>query len=111
MQTVLCPLTSPLIKSGSFQFGEKDVVGYHVKGLAEVQVDDFRGSSLVHWCSYTIIKGHYVGQAGFVLGEATLVLPYHLLVFHVHYGSYSMIFPGTGVRLTGLVLHVGKQPY
>jgi len=32
----------------SFQFGEKDVVGYHVKGLTEIQVDDIGGSSLVH---------------------------------------------------------------
>jgi len=30
----------------------------------------------------TIIKGHYVGQAGFALDEAMLVLPYHLPVFH-----------------------------
>lgn len=30
-----------------------------VKGLAEVQIDDISGSSLVHWRSYAIIEGHY----------------------------------------------------
>ena len=58
-------------------------MGYHVKGLTEVQIDDISGSFLVHRCSYTIIKGHWVGQAGFALGEAMLVLPYQLPAFHV----------------------------
>jgi len=57
-------------------------VGYCVKGLTEVQIDDFSGSSLVHCCS-DIIEGHQVSQAGFALGEAMLVLSYHLPVFHV----------------------------
>jgi len=33
MQSVLYLLNSPPIKYVSFQFGEKDVVGYCVKGL------------------------------------------------------------------------------
>jgi len=45
-----------------FQFGEKDVVGDHVKGLTEVQTDDISGPSLVHWYSYTIREGHHVGH-------------------------------------------------
>ena len=35
---VLHPLNSPLIKSISFQFGEKHVVGYCLKGLTEGQM-------------------------------------------------------------------------
>ena len=38
-----------------FQFGEKDVMGDPIKHLTEVETDDISGSSLVHWCSYTII--------------------------------------------------------
>ena len=53
-----------------------------VKGLTEVLLDDISGSSLVHCCS-DIIEGHQVSQAGFALGEAMLVLSYHLPVFHV----------------------------
>jgi len=51
LQPVLHPSNSPPIKSVSFQFGEKDVVGYHAKGLTEVKIGDISGSSLVHWCS------------------------------------------------------------
>jgi len=70
LQPVLRSLNSPPIKSISLQFGENDVVGYHVKGLTEVQVDYISGPSLVHWCSDTIMEGYQVGQTGFALGEA-----------------------------------------
>ena len=40
-------------------------MGYHVKGLTEVEIGGISGSSLVHWCSGTIIKGDQVGPAGF----------------------------------------------
>ena len=38
-QTIPYPLTSPPLKSVPLQFRDKDVVGDHVKGLAQVQVD------------------------------------------------------------------------
>jgi len=47
MWPVLCPSNNPAIISVSFQYGEKDVVGYCVKGLTEVEIDDISGSSLV----------------------------------------------------------------
>jgi len=34
------PLKTPLIKSVSFWLGEKDVVGYYVRGLGKVQIVD-----------------------------------------------------------------------
>ena len=37
-----------VFKSISFQFAEKDVIRYRVKGFAQVQIDDISGSSLVH---------------------------------------------------------------
>jgi len=49
-QPVLCPVNNSPIKSICFQFGEKDVVGYHIKGLTEVQIDDISGFSFVYWC-------------------------------------------------------------
>lgn len=52
------PLNSPPIKSMSFQSVEKDVEGYHVKGLTEVLTDGISGSSLVHWYSSTTIKSN-----------------------------------------------------
>ena len=45
---VHCPFNSPPVKSVSFPFGEKDAVGYCVKGLTEVQVDGISGSLLVY---------------------------------------------------------------
>jgi len=48
-------------------------VGYCLKGLTEVQVDNISGSLLVHLHSYTFREGCCVGQAGLDLGEATLV--------------------------------------
>lgn len=39
--------------------------------------------SFVHWWSYSIIGGQWVGQAGLVLAEAMLAVPNHLPAFHV----------------------------
>ena len=39
-QPILNPLSSPSLKSILLQFSKKDVVWDHVKGFAEVQVDD-----------------------------------------------------------------------
>jgi len=44
-------------------------VGDDVKGLAEVQIEDISGSSLVHCCSYTTVKSDQVGQADLPLGK------------------------------------------
>ena len=48
LQLILCPFNNPPIKSVSFPFGEKDVAGYCVKGLTDIQVDGISGSSLVY---------------------------------------------------------------
>ena len=75
---------------------------YCVKGLTEVEIDDISGSSLAHRCCDALIESHYVGQAGFALGEAMLVLPHQLPDFSIASGGIcSMIFPSTEVRLTG----------
>jgi len=58
LEPVFRSSNSPPIKSISFQSREKDVVGYRVKGLTELQIDDIRGASLVHWCTDTILKSH-----------------------------------------------------
>jgi len=58
LQQVLRPLNILPIKPLFSQIGEKNAVGYCVKGLTEVQIDDISGSSLVHRCGDTIIKGH-----------------------------------------------------
>jgi len=63
-------------------------MGDCVKGLSEVQIDDVSGSSFVHCHSYTIIKSGKIGQAGPALGEAMLVLPYHLPLLHVPRHSF-----------------------
>ncbi|KAK4818846.1 hypothetical protein QYF61_020065, partial [Mycteria americana] len=43
IQPIPYPLNSPPIKSVSLQFREKDVVGDHVKGFTEVQIDNSAG--------------------------------------------------------------------
>ncbi|KAK4826321.1 hypothetical protein QYF61_007406 [Mycteria americana] len=60
IQPIPHPPKSPSIKSISHQFREKDVVGHHVKGLTEVQIDNIHSSSLVRWRSHSIIEGHLV---------------------------------------------------
>ena len=47
-QPILNSLNSPSVKSIPLQFREKDVVRDHVKGFAEVQVDDICCPSPVH---------------------------------------------------------------
>jgi len=42
------PSNSPLYKSISLQFKDQDVMEDHVKGLAQVQVDDIGGLPFVH---------------------------------------------------------------
>jgi len=49
-------INSLSIKSISFQFGEKDVMRNHAKGLTKIQVDYIIDASLVHWHSYARIK-------------------------------------------------------
>lgn len=50
-------LNSLPIKSICLQFREKEVVGHHVKGLAEILVDDICSLSLFHWSSHSIVEG------------------------------------------------------
>ncbi|KAK4818403.1 hypothetical protein QYF61_012324 [Mycteria americana] len=52
IQTIPHPPNSPPIKSVSLQFREKDVVGAHVKGLTEVQIDDILGGTLLPQSPY-----------------------------------------------------------
>jgi len=46
------------------------VVGDHVKGLAEVQVDHISCYPFVHGCHPSVIEGHWTGQAQPSHGEA-----------------------------------------
>jgi len=46
----------------------------HVKGLAEVQVDDIHCPSPIHRSCHSIIKGHQIGRARSALGEAMLAV-------------------------------------
>lgn len=57
--------------------------GDHVKGLAEIQVDDIGCPSFVHRCCHSITEGHHIGQARSALGEAVLAALDRLLVLHV----------------------------
>ncbi len=50
----------------------------HVKGLAEVQVDDIHRPSPIHQSHHSIIEGHQIGQARSTLGEAMLAVSNHL---------------------------------
>ena len=61
----------------------KDVVKDHVKGLAEVQVDDIHHPSPVHRSRNFIIEGHQIGQARSALGEAMLAVSNHLFISYV----------------------------
>ena len=45
----------------SLQFGNKDVVGDHVKGLGQVQVYDVGHLPLIHQCRHSIIESHKIG--------------------------------------------------
>jgi len=71
------------------------------KSLTEVWIDDIGGSSLVHWCSYTITEGHQVGQAGFALGEAMLVIPCSSMCLSRASRRICCRIPSTEARLVG----------
>jgi len=47
-QPIPYPLNTPPLKSISHQFGDKDVLGDHAKGLAQVQVDYVSQIPFVH---------------------------------------------------------------
>ncbi|XP_048790014.1 uncharacterized protein LOC125688256 [Lagopus muta] len=59
-QPIAYPSGRPPIKSTSLQFGDEDVVGDHVKGLAQVQVNDIGRLPFVHQCRHSIIEGHKI---------------------------------------------------
>ena len=82
-QSVLQSSNSPSFKSIPLQFREKDVVRDHVKGFAEIQVDDIHHPSPIHWCRHSIIEGNWIGQAWSALGEAMLTVSNHLFVSYV----------------------------
>ena len=81
------PSNSLSIKPVSLQFRGKNVVG-DLKGLTEVQSDDINSSSLVHWCSHSIVEGHQVSQAQFAFDEAMLTVPNHLPVFYMFHHAF-----------------------
>lgn len=70
-------------KSISFYFRQKDVVEDYDRGFMKVQISYVWNPSLLHWCSYSIIEDHWVGQAGFALHEAMLTVSNHLPILHV----------------------------
>ena len=47
-QSIPYPPSAPPIKSTSLQFRDKSVVGDHIKGLAQVQVNDISHLPFVH---------------------------------------------------------------
>ena len=80
---LLCPSNSPAFKSIPLQFRDKDAVGNHVKGFAQVQVDHINCPSFVHWCYHSIIEAHQTGQVWCAIGEAMLAVSCHLHNSHV----------------------------
>ena len=82
-QIIPNPSNSPSLKSIPLQFRGKDVVRDHVKGLAEVQVDDIHHPSPVHQRHHSIIEGHQIDQAQSALGEAMLAVSNHLFISYV----------------------------
>jgi len=56
----------------------------HVKGLAEVQVDDFHHPSPVHRSCHSMTEGHQIGQAQSALSEAMLAVSNHLFILYMH---------------------------
>ena len=53
-QPIPYPPNSPPFKPICLQFRDKDVVWYHVKSLADIQVDDISCLPFVHWCCHSI---------------------------------------------------------
>ena len=62
IQPILYPLNSPLFKSISFQFRDKDLLWDHITGLAQVQTDSIS-------CCHSIMEIHQIGGAQSVLGK------------------------------------------
>ena len=60
-QPISYPTSGPPIKSTSLQFGDKDGVGDHVKGLGQVQVNDTGRLPFIHQCRHSIVEGHKIG--------------------------------------------------
>jgi len=60
-QPILYSLNSPLFKSPSLQFRDKDMVQDNIKGLAQVLADNVSCPSFVHRCLHFMIEGHQFG--------------------------------------------------
>ena len=60
-QLVPYPPSGLPVKSTSLQFGDKDVMGNHVKGLVQVQVNDISRLPLIHQRRHSITEGHKIG--------------------------------------------------
>ena len=82
-QPIPNPSNSPSIKSTLLQFREKDVMRDHVRGFAEVQIDDIHYPSPIHQSRHSIIEGHQIGQARSGLGEAMLAVSNYLFISYV----------------------------
>ena len=65
------------------QVRDKDVVGDHIKGLTEVQIDDSSCFSFVQWCCHSIVNCNWVGQPQPALDEAVLAVSDNLLLLYV----------------------------
>lgn len=102
IQPVFNSSDSPLITVYYQSWG---ILGNCVECFAEVKVNAFHASPLVHKCYYFIIEENQVGQAWFILGISTLTVPNHLLLLCVpkihSKGTNYMIFPRTQVRVIG----------
>ena len=101
IETIIYQPNSPAFKSISLQFRDKNVVQYHLKGLAQVQVDDISCSFFVHWRCHSFI-GHQIGQARPAFAEAVLTVSDHLHILHVTSRVFQGILPGTDMRFTSL---------
>lgn len=56
-----CPFTSSTIH----QFVYKDVIGYSVKSLVKIGINDIHCAPLIHLATHLIIEGYHDGQAWF----------------------------------------------
>ena len=54
-----------------------------VKSLAETEVDNIHGSSLIYLASHFIVESYQIGQAWFPLSESVLTSPDNLLFLHL----------------------------
>ena len=73
-QPIPYPLNSPPFISISLLFKDKDVVGDHIKDLAEVHVDGNNFLPFVHQYHNSITEGHRIGQARPSIGEILLAV-------------------------------------